>query len=850
MKDGVGIEPMIKSICIIPLVAFNKSDKMIRVTRSFIILSIVALEYGTFVQAQDLNSPSDHKSPPANVSIQFYANHRMNPPNGSNSNTNHVDQATSDSIMRPQLAVQIYANPTQTGSESKTAAEPNFLRSNNQRQRGYLSPIETSSSKRTKLSSSDDGETQIIQTPVGDFSMTKLNPWHYVTDSGGATGSSSTMSGSNSPLPVQSTYEQNEPPMINAIITVPAPDRQQQDRASKRNQRIPFTSLTSSNMDYLQNTTSGLEHTIARLIEAQNAGNIEFSMNLNGDELVVNPHVKINTTREDTTSEAYGSDQKLMRGSRQVLGKLNSSLQKHISSELDGVQQSASEIDSIDGQTEDGYSNDSDTDYETTVPNKSTSELVVRSDNKDQEDDSETGSNSDKRNKESDADRDNKRPLERIFHDKSSSRGEDSLESSNYDSRSPPTSLSLSALNDEEENGDRAPQKQSKEASRTRQFKTKRLKTSRYPASQKPDMNQKKSQRRKSSSGRGASSADERDANDDDQGSNTTTQPSVVIRGEDLRKFEQLLESLRSLSLSNLEMARSRRVSRLSKETDQNQGSDEEHQGHSTKDDPGISGDKRWSESGYRIPYPSKETSSSYNRLSSSKVPPFVTRDCSERKSSLSKSASNEEPSTSSSYENDSSNGGDLDNLANNDSVEDLNEDGSQNIVTGSRADENYSLDSKPNAIDRSNDSAKLEDPVYDPSTVLTRKTILQSYYDSNAKHANSMRNPDEVEDIHKSQHEEQHEKHLNEIIRSSNEHGRGATQTSDEQADRQDSPVEHNLIDYSQLNDQELYRGQESQSHQVSASREQLERMRILQHILEKAASEVSKKRASKSSK
>lgn len=673
--------------------------------------------------------------------------------------------------------------------------------------------------------------------------MTKLNPWHYITD---ATGGSSQASPPAEPTSSQFNYEPNEAPMINAIITVPGPDRRQsQQDQNSRGERRSITSVPTGLGDILNNSTAiSFEQTIARLIEAQNSGSLEFSMNTNGDEIIVNPLVKSNVSREDASSEALfvPENQKLLRSSRQIFGKINSPLRKHISSDLDGVQQSASEIDSIDGQSDDGYSSETDVDYDSSSATKSQPDPVQRSDSRDEA--TGVAGRDDKRSRDHSNEIDRvDRSMDRIFNDRASNRDEDSIESNSYDSRFSSTTPSTSSIYDDDDTHEGQASKQP----RTKQLALKRFKTSKSTSNPKIVNNRKKSLKKKASQSRSISDSEGTELSEEEQRSSGSAQPSVVIRGEDLKKFEQLLESLRSLSLSNLEMARSRRISRLvPKESDQSSGIDDDRQEeHSAKDDSEPTGGKRWSGRGYKLPEPNRETSSSSNRISPSKVNSYVGRDCSEKKQSLSKSASSEEPS-SSSYEVESSVNSEQDNSSNVDQIDDLNDEGSQNVISEKQLDEKLN----PDPAEGYNSTQQPEESPLDPDTVLSRKTILQTYYDNNAKHANSMRNNEEVEDIHKSQHEEQHRRHFKEINESSGDQVKDmSTPTQSHHIIGEESPTDRNYIDYSQLNNREIYRGQESRDHQVVASKDQLEKMRSLQQLLERATLQFARKKISKSS-
>lgn len=800
-----------------------------------------------------------------NVKIQLYPNHRMDP-------TNRSDHLATESVLRPQLAVSIYANPLQhnTNIDHTSRSDKEFQRPLSHglvdRQKhsvtNAIPQIDLSQQRGYRAPSG--GETQIIQTPHGDFSMTKLNPWHYITDQTSPQSSGTAQSDSTT---TQSNYDPHGPTMINAIISVPLLD-QNQRQPEHQVKPSALNSQSSTNQvfeaDPLQNLTSNnIDQTISRLLEAQSAGNIEFSMNLNGDEIILNPLYK-----SSNSSSAQDDSSPSMRNSRQLYNgrddrSASGALRKHISSDLAGIDQSASEIDSIDNQVDENYTNDSETDYDTSVPSRSQSysSTVTNSgvDQRNREDEPESNGSTNRVSKEqSEGEPEGSRSSNQAWSEPTGNRA-----SNEEEVRYSSSPSSSSPLYDDDDTNDRSNSKTSRKlANDKKQASTRRFKSSKHQQSTSSSTNLKmRSSPRKNQ--RPTSTTNDRSYthHDDERGSRGSAQPSVVIRGEDLKKFEQLLESLRSMSMVNLDTAKSRRSNRLSesdsaRESRSSNGENVESDSGREEDEAPQQGNKRWSSKGYELPSSGREPSSSNNRLSPSKVSSSPERDCDGRKytqSKMTRLATNDDP-IGNTYDPELGPSNEQETTGA-DALDDLNDEGSQNIISEKQLVDPYSLDDSVHTKDL-NESRSTSEHELDPGTVLMRQTILKNYYDNNAKHANGKKGSDDLEAIHKTQHDEQHERHLSSITQtpvgsstqpdgSDQAQETAITQRQEGQMGLDDSTSSGQYIDYNQLNNRDTRRG-EGQKAKITEPRDQMNRMRTLQLILEKAVFEASKRRAS----
>lgn len=798
-----------------------------------------------------------HKLPATNLSdngqqastTHFYKNHRMDSNSKFLNNVtllNHQDRQALDSILRPQLAVQIFTNPPDSqehlNSKSQLSGGPNDVMStvNDEIANHQLQPPSSRQYQQRRS--------------VADISQSKSNPWHYITDqppSSDSIGGDFTKSSLNDDNASSSDSggfvdlrgaSGSQTPTINAIITVPSASTTPSRHYHPNNQQQK--ALLD---DPMQNNSSipNVEHSISQLIDNQAVGNIEFSMNLNGDEIVINPISKldrrvfndnssytgsIDRNRSDGTYEGMAGRRYRSRASGGFLRQLNSiskALNKHIASDLAGDEQSASEISSISGddggEKEDIESDDHNSSRDRADDKYSNS----RSKDYDSEKDGHvTSSNRFWINSlASDTDDEDNNDEQAMIESQSNEGRLANISHKNRDSRH----------DFHHEDTKKSPNKQQVSTSRTKTGKNKKQSYRGTSGSRRQVTHRAEDSAASGERGSGRI----REPSRVDQGrSEDSDVPSVMIKGEDVKRIEQLLENLRSLSLNNLTTGKSKRIeSKSSKSTS--------HNGR------------------HKNSYASSASSQGQDHESSNSDT-TIGNDCDRRKlqHQLHKSASNDE--SHSTFETDSSpNIVDQDPMTSNDGSDDVGDDSSQNMEQEEQqSSDNHNKLSLPNNMDSmdSDITSPNSESFYakeKPRSLYVRKTILQSYYDNNAKQAMGLNNDNDLESIHRAEHNAQHEHFSNsrgglnnqQQAHTTTDRARQQPSSKTKQVDEENLSPINNYIDYNQLNDREVYRGSESQKFKIAVpKREQMDRMRSLQQVIERAAIEVGRNRSIRS--
>lgn len=825
-----------------------------------------------------------------NSSSQLYPNHRMT--NEANQNSS-IDRQASDSILRPQLALQIYTHSPSDSQAPEAASNSNTVRA------GYLQssskhrePINQDKQKNSRYNlmtsaSNQQAHKKYLLSP----SAKQADLWQYDTghgNAGDAQGAGDSM---------------NALPMINAIITLPTSSQPSKVARQQQQDDILQQNLTSSALN--------VERAITRLLDGQASGNIEFSMNMNGDEIVINPISKqggsilasslnnvVEASEPDDSSSSY-VNRRFARFSRHHPGddsadsddqhQLNRALKRHISSELAGDEQSASEIDTIDGN-------------------------------------------------ESDASNDNNSPIEGEENDSSTSSSRSSKSYDNQAAAGPKSKFWSSVSNSEShvvKDDDLVDQQVVDESINHYQGRDKHNKRPPYPLDVdqtdqgEPNRGSMMNKQVKQSSGRQLKQVtnrrrqtagskrkaqfrdgrEEADSHNNRQRNND--QSTVVIKGEDVKKFEQLLENLRSLSINNLASSSSSsnagvrpikksapKASRPLRDDNSNEIDQDDNKSAAADNDSDSAGEdnvhqkSRWN---HHQVGSNRDSSSSSSLSAKGSVQPRsfdsnVDIECDRRRQRLRKTSSNNEPIRVPSMDS-TPNIVDNDPITSSDGNDELNDESSQNIEQeenfeddvpsrqGNMEASESDLSPRKSPMDTSTARVATEtNPAGLPKSLFVRKTILQTYYDN---HANG--NNTSLEDSPTSSLSEIQQNNLRDTPDEQVNHQSGGYNLSSSRPQTssryQEVGAEDNLrsegqlvsqstpppassngyIDYNSLDDREVYRGSESrkfkalaeapttrQQQQQHHHQQQRDKLRSLQQVFEKAILEGKRARAS----
>lgn len=940
-----------------------------------------------------------------------YSNHRMIANidhlsnNRSGKKSEHsLDEIVSDSVLRPQLAVQIYTNlPDNSHHQDDSDSTGSQSKSNNMANK----PINTKlivpisqpqlSHHYQQHHQNDNENSKNAPQPAGLMTTTNhkiSNPWHYYTDP--TPSSSNSINNANDNNGPDSTdysynhqqYDTNETPTINAIITVPHSPQSinsQSDRHNNNNDnsnRHPRTyqhdsirqqQNSDNNNNNNGNSTSSI---ISHILDDQVNGNIEISMNLNGDEIIIDPAGKFgrvvgnendednikqinedNSNRNNPELTVSAGQQKYSSTSKQDKGRTklqsrsidkassgisNKALRKHVSSDLaGGDQQSASEIDQINNDhnhISDGYYSDNSRDDKPEKDNDNNSDtdldFVKTSTNIvdiNDRDDQEFAANSKPKLKDIDdeIERDERSSgsrNNRFWSDNNSSSDKDvnvagDIQTTDESSRDDRLSsnnayyhqnnrasnqhlIDMRADNDNNNNNNnhnnRKQQQRrfSKPSSRQQSVLTSAggAANSRKTASSKRRSSYKSDDGRDNSNSGidyrlNAEREKRRIIDTDHQDSSSEKVSPVIIKGEDVRKFEQILDNLRALSLNNLAQSKGKSIANnklnnkgtlsSSQESRSRQSNYDEsdvqsnHNNIRNEDRDGqLAGQDAQAKSWNNVDQNDDHQQSTNNQVKRNEAS-SIDSECDRRnrqRQLLQRSASGDEPA----FEPDSSpNIVDQDPITSSDGSDDLNDEGSQNIEREehSGADFHNRQQQQPTGVESQNQASSDIDQLDEPKTLFVRKTILQNYYDNTRqgddnKNAIIPSNSDELDTIHESNHDSRHgeisahedSQSKRQVVGRSSSTGttnREPAQVFDNYSHRQQaekvstssktnddltsSPSPNKYIDYRQLDDRTVDREAELVSRDKYSSRDQIDRMRSLQHLIERAAIESS---------
>jgi len=738
-----------------------------------------------------------------NESRKSYPNHRMDTndslPQQPVTNSGQ-DRVAADSILRPQLALQIFTNqaPNLDQDESKTH------KFNQQTSKGsgsiFILP----------LSQQQDGPTEKVENQPTSNSMSelKLNPWHYVTDQSAASNptidnygvESSESSDSDGGLASHSSA-----PTINAIITVPAiPSEHHYHHHHQGDQQVEVKNLNLS-------STVIAEQALSRLLDNQTSGNIEFSMNLNGEEIIINPVNKRIRAANSTDATPFLGEQQFADADDQSHptiierfprrssvdshpSRKSKALKKHVELDQAGDQESASETDFVDGNSESTESTD-----EYDQSNKESKRPHADHEIQGIEDGFEKGE---------------RKYWATEISQKEPNGNEQSTDESNHQDR---TIASVTT--------DRGSSRQSDQDRRTaRHSKQKDSRQQSVNVGRKKNLSNPAPRHASSSRRKPIFRSEDREPNKPIDSEGEERRPSdaasIVIRGEDVKKFEQLLENLRALSLNRISLSKPKNIIKNSR-SHRNELASHDDEDSSQDEKPTNKGmpSKQWNNN-YKAVGQQRSHSSATNRLTQTE--PVSGSDC-DRSNRYNRPITDE---TSPSEPESSPNVADPDLMSSNDSSDDIGEDGNQNVEQEEQGSDNHDKIVLPSSSEKSNsDSSQTDQEKDEPRSLFVRKTILQSYYDNNARHDNKQTGDSDLESIHKAKHEAQHEQfthadgHRLPLVKSAH-HSNPDASSGPGRPEPDDLSPMNNYIDYNQLNDREVYRGSESQKIKVTVPR------------------------------
>lgn len=880
----------------------TKLDKFLTSWLVFILFQFCAvvvvsktIDYGQFshnpsdqnrtIQVATQNRKSDVKPTIINANNQtsqktstIYANHRMEngfeySPSAHSNNKNttssqHQDRATSDSILRPQLALQIYTNsPSSSAQDDISPPTP----SNHVfKSTGSTIIIPGRMNEEHQVAEQQNAYFEVPPSHRGSNSnrrdlSSRLNPWHYITERGPASSNNlvdsfpnvGVSTGNEASMAEQSSSSRSpgnsaQKPLINAIITVPAPNNDNHQ---------------SGNNNHADESAQNSTYTISRLLDDHSSDGIELSLNLNGDEIIINPVGKLSSSNKQGGFDNGDPDKQSNSGSQLQSGgykrnrdhhetrRMSKALGKHVSSELTVDEQSASEIDMVDNnnnsdnnnnRNDEGEAGDPDAEF---VNSQSSSRERDEGSSKARKD---TSANDDDDNSNSNhPGRKDWRYQSRDYEDQANE-GSDMQEADQHSQKT--HRVSRAKVGHEERKGS---SKQAnnrsliKSGSKNSYSKTNRKASgSKRRVAYKPDeseLNVVENGDQPYSNRQGSSVA---------KASDSTASP-VMISAEDVRRFEQLLENLRAITMNNDSYtAKPRRLGVSRATTKVSQRFTDRNQDNMNNDDVNMKNEDEMTPStshsaqeasgyGKQLNLP-RTQSPSIRRPTQSEL--ISTTDCDQRKKvqleqqSLDRAATGGEPS----IEPDSSpNIVDQDPImSSGDGQDDLNDEGSDNSEQEEQGSVNHSKMSLPSSSVESSTEQESDTTKEDQSPPpLMRKTILQSYYD-HERPPNDHRDETDLEAEHRLQHEASHAQHINENESQSDRER--ADHSSNQQVIQKNTPADdmspiNNYIDYNQLDDREVYRASrhaKADNHRVSRETgDPMNHDRFLQHVMEKAA-------------
>lgn len=766
---------------------------------------------------------------------KFYSNHRMLfrgddrttkdsqlAATLSNNHTTliHIDQTADSSMPRPQLALQIFttspvaSNHRATDQQQQEHQQFKNMTSNQQQQPParllntmllmpvpslLTRPIHRSESKNFEPAAAAGSTSSASQRnyliDLGSQSQNKPSQWHYVTEA------HSPPTDHSSPRGKSSTNADDgggsggvgSSPLINAIITVPAQTSEHHHHHHHQEQ----DGATFSQRSSVDNNTAAqlVDKTIAQLLDGQSTGNIEFSMDLNGEEIVINPvrssshhgrsmegstnstrDLLLNRSKLDMSPSEADSDDTVQashnvgRRSKHLIESDTPHIPRKKQNSQAGEsvenQQSASEIDLVDESNDQGESgSDSDGSIESSGGKKTNLDQLDReADKLDDERSFPATSGATLDDGENQLDLDETLSEEPTQTQVDSESGRISLRKTKAKSR--PV-------------GSR---KQSRDSLQT--VRKLALGSRRRVALKSDDSIEQQSaiNRREVKQASASSSSKE------------PSLSTVMIKGEDLQRLEQLIQTLRSASLVDLTNQHQKQQKRLTSNS----------QGKPRRDYPTDDGgnfkreetEPRTTHQAENESWDGQDQKGSRHQVKSSQVAAKMTgknelitlSDCDRRKQQkqLRRVAPSDEDNGS--YESDSSQ----------EPFSEPNDDGTEKEEQGS---DNYNSLSLPIRDHEDRDQ---------PRAIFVRKTILQSYYDDNLRQPIIARHTERDSPSYGSSNDElainrdQGREHAISQVRQQ----LARSYSAGGKLRGQGSSRSENYIDYSKLDDRDVYRG------------------------------------------
>lgn len=816
----------------------TKTDRSTRriLVSALILLQLRIIHIGPVKCVNNHNSSrSNHLYGMNDGPPRFYANHRMlfhdedrkenHPRLGASETGNqtstliHIDQSVASSMPRPQLALQIFTSlPPSNHRSDPPQPQPMNMTSNHQQPARLLNtmllmPVSSMLNNHRRLSSDSNFDTTSGVSSASQRNymidlgspQSKSSQWHYVTESQQPLLSATPDSPKEKPTSVEAdngSNGSNSPgsPLINAIITVPSQSEHHHHHHHQDHDGNVMQQSTNDNSSAAQI----VDRTIAQLLDGQATGNIEFSMDLNGEEIVINPvrkhgrsmELAPNSTRDlllnrnklDSSSmddDGDDSVQVALNGRRLKnliesdhfhSPALSGKNRRHSSQSRDPIenQQSASEIDLVDESNDDGESGlDGEGLVESSTKTTRKTNLATREADRDQDrlDDEKSASDTSMGGDEN-------------YMDSGETLGEGRTQSRDTESNRLFSSPGLrkSKMSNLRTSSDRKQSRNSKLVGGKLALSGRRKFASKSDDS---SDNQRFAMNRRDVKQTAAADSSIKDP----------SLSAVMIKGEDLRRLEQLLQSLRSTSMiADLPSQKQKQRAAGSQgqrrdyltEDDANGGNfkreeTEPRSTHQAGGEPWNDQDKN------RQRAPSLQT----DTKQTNKNELITLSDCERRRQEKQSSRVSTNDDDNGSYESDSSQ----------EPVSEPNDEGNEKEEQGS---DNYSSISLP--------VKDLEDGER-PRSLFVRKTILQSYYDDNPRQPVVERDSSSIESNDepingREQREELVTSQIRpQLIRSYTGSSNGKLLRS------QDSSRSENYIDYSKLDDRDVFRGLPSAS-------------------------------------
>lgn len=803
---------------------------------------------------------------------------------GANSNSTRQDGIDlAESLLRPQLAVQIYAAPTQAGG-NQTIGHSNYTNHRVQSPKTTRIIVKKRRDEEAKASRGQAESHRDYQTasskPMGTWQNEpndeQQEPSTQSVDLHQLDGNTFTLAG----------------PMINAIITVPGLNGSpevvdQRTSASSALSDVSDEQLTREREDQLARNISAasVERAISHLLDTQATGNLEFNMNMNGDEIIINPISRransLLSTSLPAIIENHDNHQLLDNGETMMRQHSHNSLvdsdnSAHIEQAPNKAQVRKRFARLIKGDQE------RDRRWRPSRRQSSASSLAdeklpVSSENVETNADDSSG-NSDYSSDDDDDEPNHTTPTKRNY-DQDSDLGNESSQprsksvqttrkfktasgkllgnSAPDKSENADSTLSGSAQDDEAVSSTHTSDRPAKahatssEGRRTSLISAgpilraqSRKRRTHHDARRGVSNDSLQSSAERTSSIYTGNQKASRQAQANAAAKNDDNQtPSLVIKGDDLRRFEQLLEGLRSLSLVNLGGAKAKSRSLKSNQFDESTNDIDDStkpaaaQQHRRHRDPSptklsVREQKPSSESSFEDENCSRSARGRYQQLAEDR-----NQDDSPDSSSSNHIEREDEQSQPPVHKDSSSDRYEENKQVTSHNADDSNDDGSsveqnnRDTSESSKNDDDVNLDESDSNVSQRKASIARQPETEErgkANALYVRKTILQSYYDSHqaganrqstSDHANQPRQEysdgpqegfdDKAEDT--SRNQEEAKQQFNSQSPSRVDDSRDKQQKA---AGKDTNPY----IDYNRLDDREVYRGSESQNFRFSA--------------------------------